>query len=581
MFTFTCSTCEAKLIVKDEKLIGKIVSCPNCGSMVFVQPLDDGQTPPAIPPKPAVYKRFPDILSHESTFGNIGQVPVENRLTGFLLDAEPETNVSETEVKTRKILVSILMGLAVFLLVALGFLMVFQPNIERDMTPQPPAQEPILRNPVDHDPAKHDPLEPLLVEPDPGEPAEISGFSPPEEDLPHEAEPILNEQRPIYEGNDTFAAFEKKMPGFVDISIPNIDMDAKLALPILELNPNHTDLVEFVRVMSRMTEIPMTLDIDELKSHSLSVKTPIDGQFNEATIEKILTETLAMPGLQWKITDRQILILPKATAEAVDLTFDVSGFADPGEIADMVQKLVVPGADITVLNDRLTVVQDELSKKSPQRLRYDVLLFLEQLRVLRQLPQKTEWSGEALAPEAFGWDKVMESMTLHYYKPVPLAHAVRQLEALTHLTILVDHQSLHRSLCSFASVQAAVQCEQGTVNDALELLLASADAVGLAYRIIDHQTLEITTAESVRQPEKMTVEVHRYRLQEDETPEDIVRLLRSAVAPESWEREEIPETKYGGNIVVDESSHCLFIRQSQPVQRQIRLYLSDSLLLAP
>jgi hypothetical protein len=175
----------------------------------------------------------------------------------------------------------------------------------------------------------------------------------------------------------------------------------------------------------------------------------------------------------------------------------------------------------------------------------------------------------------------MEPMTLHYYRAVPLFRAVNRLEGLTKLTILVDHQSLHRSLCSFALVQAAVQCDLGTVNDAIELLLASVDSVAFAYRIVDHQTLEITTAEAVRQPEKMTVEIHPYQLREDETPEDIVRLLRSAVAPESWAAAESPETEYGGNIVIDEPSKCLLIRQSQPVQRQIRLSLSEPEVLAP
>jgi hypothetical protein len=145
------------------------------------------------------------------------------------------------------------------------------------------------------------------------------------------------------------------------------------------------------------------------------------------------------------------------------------------------------------------------------------------------------------------------------------------LETQTKLPILVDHQSLHQALSPLTSIHATVQCNQGTLNDAMELTLASVDSVALAYRIIDHQTLEITTAESVRQPDKMVMEVHRYHLQEDETPEDIVRSLRLAVEPETWESAGL---KHGGNVMVDHPSGCLFVRQSQPAQRQIRLYLS-------
>jgi hypothetical protein len=175
----------------------------------------------------------------------------------------------------------------------------------------------------------------------------------------------------------------------------------------------------------------------------------------------------------------------------------------------------------------------------------------------------------------------MEPMTLHYYRAVPLFRAVKQLETFTDLTILVDHRSLHRSLCSFTSIPATVRCDQGTVNDAIEMLLVSIDTISLAYRIIDHQTLEISTMESVQQPEKMVMEVHRYHLREEETADECVRLLRSAVAPESWAVAESPETRYRGNIVIDAPSRCLFVRQSQPVHRKIRLYLSDVALLEP
>jgi DNA-directed RNA polymerase subunit RPC12/RpoP len=587
MFTFSCSTCEAKLVVKNEKLVGKILACPNCGSMVLVQPPAAAPTPPPHPQtKPTIRKRFPDILSYGTDTGIIGPVPEENRRSSILLEAVPETDVYVTEVKSRKILVGILIGLSAFLLAALGFLMVFHkpksvpppvqvPPLKQEPIPQVPPEPPLLVKP---------PIEPGLVQ---AEVIDIPVENPIQEPT-LTPETILGEQ--TQNESDTLSVFAEKMPGFVDISVPNIDIDAKLTLPILKLdfNQHPPRLIGFVRIMSGLTGIPMTLDIDEMKPRALSVKTPVDTPFREATAEKILSETLATRGLQWTATDRQILIRPQATVDAVDLTFDVSDFAEntkdltPEVLADMILKLVVPEANVTVLPDhRLTIAADETRGKSSQRQRDEVLRFLEQLRVIRQLPQKTEWTGETLAPEAFGWDQVIEPITLNYYQAVPLSRAVTQLESLTKLTILVDHQSLHRSLCSFVSLRVTVRCDHGTVNDAMELLLASVDSVALAYRIIDHETLEITTAESARQPEKMAAEVHRYQLRGEETPEEFVRLLRSTVAPESWLTAELPETKHAGNIVIDVPSNSLLVRQSQPVQRQIRLYLSDSEWLAP
>ena len=587
MFTFFCTTCEAKLIAKDEKLIGRIVPCSQCGSMVLVQSSDDTPTPLyEISAKPVCHKRFPDVLTHGTASGIIGHTSGEHLRAEVFLETVPTApDVSETEVKTRKILIGILIGLLIFLLVALGFLMVFQ-GPKRQQQPEPP---PVIQIPPEPLPIVPDPVENIDILPPPVE-------NPPEllpPDTHVEPEPLQDE--PIQTTEDILSAIERRMPGFVDNSVPDIDIDVKLALLISELNFNQSSLIEFVRVISRLTEIPMTLGIDEMKARSLSVSTPVSGQFSETTAGEILTKTLETLGLQWVAVDRQILIFPSDTAAEADLTFDVSDFAEhtddltPEVLAKTVQRLVAPETNVAVLsNHQLTLVQDENNRaKSQTRQRDEILRFLEQLRVVRQLPQKTAWTGETLAPEAFGWDRVMAPMTLNHYRPVPLSRIIAQMEATTDLTIIVDHQSLHRALTPFASVQATVQCDRGTANDVLELSLASVDLVALAYRIVDHQTLEITTTESVRQPEKMVMEVHRYELQADETPDDIVRSLRSAVSPDSWVAPEHPESRSGGNIVIDPPSHCLFVRQSQPAQRQIRLLLStsepseDAELLAP
>ena len=604
MITVICATCEAKLIVKDEKLLGKILACPKCGSMVLVQPPDDVPAPPA-PLSKKARKKFPDVLTHGTSSGIIGEVPPESRRSNFLMEAAPpQADVSETEIKTRKILLGVLIGLVLFLLMALGFLMIFRGSA-KPVPEIPPPIEQHAEQPVEPVGEPVEPPMPDIVPPPEEEPPEILPIQDPHrEPEPANGEPVSTPNGLPADSASAPSDSIGTMPDFVDVPLPRIDIDARLALPIHELHFDRQRLIGFVRDMSQITGVPMTLDIDEMKPRSLSVNTAVSGQFNETTAGEILTETLAVLDLQWTAADNQILIFPKEAVQeetvkgetegGVDLTFDVSDFAEgtddltPEVLAGMIQALIIPEDSVEVLPDhRLTVVQhNDTDGRSPVRKRDEIFRFLEQLRLIRQLPQQTELTGEHVAPEAFGWDRVMEPMTLNHYQAVPLSHIVRQLESLTGLTILVDHQSLHRAFYTFASVQATVQCNHGTVNDALELSLASAGSASLAYRIIDDQTLEITTAEAAQQPEKMVMEVHPYPLLDGTTPEEIVRLLRLAIAPESWCPEtgttaERPEMRLGGNIVIDVPSNCLLIRQSQPVQRQIRLYLSESTPLEP
>ena len=152
------------------------------------------------------------------------------------------------------------------------------------------------------------------------------------------------------------------------------------------------------------------------------------------------------------------------------------------------------------------------------------------------------------------------------------------LEALTGMTILVDHRELHQALAPFSSLKTTVQGNHEPIDDILNQLLANVEILPLTYRIIDSETLEITTFEAASQPEEMTVEVHffetaEFPLQDDESPEEWAETLKLAIAPESWYRADKPETRGGGDIVIDRPSGCALIRQSQPVQRAIRVWL--------
>jgi len=51
LFSITCTTCQARLSVRDEAAIGAILACPKCGSMVQVVPPPDWEPEPVEPPK--------------------------------------------------------------------------------------------------------------------------------------------------------------------------------------------------------------------------------------------------------------------------------------------------------------------------------------------------------------------------------------------------------------------------------------------------------------------------------------------------------------------------------------------------
>ncbi|MDR3199643.1 MAG: hypothetical protein LBU34_17390 [Planctomycetaceae bacterium] len=647
MFTIQCTTCNAKLIVKNEELIGQIFACPKCGSMVLVQQPDEIAVSPP-------FKKFPDILTSETASGIINPTPEHSeKPLPPVLPSPPPNTLSDSELQTRKILLSVLAVLFLILITAAGVLMMVQGNrlnqipteqsdipIDGSKTPEPspdpaiPAevvapQKNIPKNITENaaDSITDSIIDSIIENTIDNAVGSITENTPTNisEKLPETATPATTEKvpsvTPVTPANDTTVAgvtveteenesnrlaellaqtpkepqpeirsttdllsdIEKKMPGLIQPSpILSIDITARLAVPLTGLKLDNTPLFYAVRLLSDLTEIPITFDIDEMRPRGIRVDVPLTAQFDTGTVSEILTKILANYELEPVVEDRQILITvsPERRNTPSERTFDIADLVEntkntpepltPEHLAEILKRLVDPANDsfIRIAGNSLTV-------QSRFRLLDETLRVLEQLRVIRNLPQQTEVVEKFLAPEAFGWDMVMTPMTLNYYQPTTLSHILSQLESAAKLHILVDHKALHRMLSPLQPMKATVQCNRGTVHEALEKLLASVDGAPLTYRIVDYDTLEITTTDSARQPEKMSIEVHRFVTATGETQEELVRTIRSALEPDSWRLPDDPETVGRGDIIIDRVSGCLLIRQSQPVQRQIRLWLGN------
>ena len=117
----------------------------------------------------------------------------------------------------------------------------------------------------------------------------------------------------------------------------------------------------------------------------------------------------------------------------------------------------------------------------------------------------------------------------------------------------------------------------GTIDSVLRGML---EPLGLTYRIVEANAVEITTPRIAR--EKMSIEAHQYTpLATGETPESCAEALRQTFGGSaSWNRETngsndaagTSGSVAGGAIVLDTASGYMLVRQSQPLQRDIRFW---------
>lgn len=445
--------------------------------------------------------------------------------------------------------------------------------------------------------------------------------------------------------NDFLRSIQRKLPGLIEQSaVLTLDIPQRLAQPLVEFNANGTPLLAVVQTLSTLTEIPISFDLDEMRCRNISVDTPVNCELQNETLGEILNQILAPLRLTAIVEDGQIslTVLPEEKNKLMERNIDVSDLVagtvegidaqtrkipdtqlNAERIAEILVRLVDPvelSSERTMTIDApgLLVEKNILIVKNRRQKIDQMLRLIEQLRVLRGLPPQNDIEGKDLAPEVFGWDVVQVPMTLNYYQPTPLAGILSQFEKSNSLRILVDHRALHRALTPLNTIRATVLSNHVSVNETLERLLHSVDSAALDYRIVTANLLEVSTRDALRDPNRMTVEIHRFeavtaqqlpkqrnspqvmprQMQSDvdtskeqvvenfdvdgnvesiHSVDDLVSAIRTSLEPDSWVEPGQPNPFGLGDIIVDRPSGCLIVRQSQPIQRQLRLWLGKKL----
>ncbi|HBT78305.1 MAG TPA: hypothetical protein DEB39_15585 [Planctomycetaceae bacterium] len=402
-------------------------------------------------------------------------------------------------------------------------------------------------------------------------------------------------------------------------------------------------LYEVVRTLSGLIDVPVTFDLASLSTVGVSVEDRISANLENRTVRETLESLLEPRQLRFFIRNGGITIAgpPDPVEEHRFAVEDLLATIPPERLTDMLFTLVrpdflpkpvelsayppihlpgrvvsggqVPERSASGNFNRFPYQSDDgqavdtvpvdagLVDAAPQdghhgeialfdnreiRLRGNratadrVLKVLEMLRVLRELPQQSEMSGETLTPEAFGWDTVRRPFTLNYFRPVPLVEAVALIETNAPLIALVDYDALSQSGASIKELVSTVHCDDGTLDDALTGLLDSVEAFPLSYRIVAKNMIEISTPSDLGTPSKMSLEPHLLPLsirtlsdpEKNDAIESFLRMIRATLEPESWQSAGNP---FGGAICVDEGTKTLFVRQSQPLQRRLRRIIAE------
>lgn len=276
----------------------------------------------------------------------------------------------------------------------------------------------------------------------------------------------------------------------------------------------------------------------------------------------------------------------RSSIDAASLVHQLSAAISIEELQKMIELLIDPkswesnGGTATIQIDKdstsLIIRQTEQNRRAIEKL-------LEQIRGIRQLPEQTDISRENLIPELLGWEKLSEKISLNYVEPVPLADILAVIAKSQNIKILIDQFELSKMGVRIDQL-AVIHIDQGTIDQILNELLRP---LHLSYIILAENLILISSAEKAENYN--TIEIHLFSKpdQPEKKPLDINELCKliaswdtSVTRSQTLETTNnlfINESSPKGSIWIDETSGCLIVRQSQPVQRLLRLWLENRL----
>ncbi|MCH8839902.1 MAG: hypothetical protein IH831_04360, partial [Planctomycetes bacterium] len=376
LFKITCVTCRAGLSVRNESIIGQIVACPRCGSMVeIVSPGEPGD-PPAEPEGPPAEAGSPVLLveSDAAAVANytfiawgVAILAVGTTLVGTVLfwpseptvsDAAPPRATEQPEATE-----------------------IEQPSAE---LPALPPDEPDVREEetVAESPVQVQEAKPQAVAAPIDEPRVARRFDP--LDLDPERLDLTSLDR-LKDKNATAAPVSSPAIGSSDTvlepstsTLPIVrrgsdpqrnvgasDAQEQLArrLPALEIRS--MSLVDFFSLVSQLSGSPVSVGSEQLLMAGISPRKRVSLDALDIRLDEALTRVLEPLRLEYVVDGEQVIVVRKDAARVREIEYPiddlVSSATSAEQLADWVRQLVAPTswqeATLEIADDSLRIEQ--------------------------------------------------------------------------------------------------------------------------------------------------------------------------------------------------------------------------------
>lgn len=369
-----------------------------------------------------------------------------------------------------------------------------------------------------------------------------------------------------------------------------IDVNARLALRVKSITFPKSPAAS-VRLLSELVDVPIEFDLDEFSLLRASTERTLDLKLDDVDVETALNKLAEH--LRWKIDKQEDRVVIRSADDdwtPVEERYDVSdllGLSAPVLFTDEVAETTdfkglgtaktTPEVALEMANVLTPITGDDASASTSIEGteivarrnavdRKNLELLWERVRAMKNVPSKSSEPIESIVPEHLGWLALSRTTSFNLLKPISLQQAIETLENKFRFLALWDDATLNVAGVGRGSTTLA-RINSATLDQTLYDLL---EPLKLTYVILDEKLILITTKEKAETYK--TVEIHEFSglTNASKKPKDALKAtieMTSVVAPESW--------KEDAAIWIDFESERWLVRQSQPVQREIRRWVSE------
>ncbi|MBP60781.1 MAG: hypothetical protein CMJ62_04565 [Planctomycetaceae bacterium] len=279
-----------------------------------------------------------------------------------------------------------------------------------------------------------------------------------------------------------------------------LDVAARLQDTIPQIEFVDVRLVDFVYFLSDFSTLPITIDPEAIFFAGKSPATKLQVKLTDTTVQKTLHEVLATKGLESLVQDDHLVITArmnqKDRARRIEYpTEDLlnSQFPAQEDLARWLRTLVAPNAwQDPKGSETIELLQQNLAITQSATVQWQVLQLFEKLRMARGGTPRSPYSSNRFVLKSRGaqaQEKLSQLVTLNYVRPVRLTEILQRLSTETGVYFLVDWLQLG-AVGWWPDSETTFLADRQTLRESLHKFLSPK---GLAFRIVDGKTLQVTT----------------------------------------------------------------------------------------